>query len=178
MATRSIIMTAAFCLAIAVAGGCERAERVAPAPEHKSATQSPVLSGATLALTIVEQSSEEVVVELRHQPREGEALPRLMELHLRLSDNLSLLSASRGAAAEAVGKDLVVKEKEGNVLRALLFSAQNVKRLGEGELARFRLKRSDTGSAKVELLDKMPVFAPPEANEGLLLADPLEIPAP
>ena len=176
MGNRLIIIISAAVLVAACLSGCERARDETPAPvEEKAAAVAEVDSSATLALTVVEQTADEVVVELRHNPRADKPQPRVMELHLRLSENLSYVSATAGAAATTAQKELVVQPKEGGVLRTMIFSAQSLERLGEGALVRFRLSKTSAAPARVELLDKMPVFAPPEANEGLLLADPLEI---
>ena len=181
MQIRRILLSGTVIAAMALTASCERASQAGQetnTPAEQAKAPDEAHGTATLALSVAEQTPSEVVVELRHQPRAGDPLPRMMELHLSLSDNLSLVSATKGPAAEAVAKDLVVLEKDGHVLRTVLFSAQNLERLGEGVLARYRLKRGDSGPARVEILNKMPVFAPPEANKGLLLAEPLEIAAP
>ena len=178
MTTRRLLLVAAVTLSVVCTAACERAGKSTPAPAEQGKAPAEVHTSATLALTVVEQTAEEVVLELRHHPRADSPLPRMMELHLRLTDNLKLVSATKGAAAEAVAKELVVQEKADHVLRTVLFSAQNLDLLGDGVLARYRLARTDAKPAKVELMNKMPVFAPPAANEGFLLPDPLEIAAP
>ena len=171
----SLLCAAAIWLPVA-ASGC--AEPVAgPAA---TAVDGPPSFDTTLGLQLVERTANRAVVDLWYAPAEGQAGPRAMELWLRLPDGVTLASAEAGEAATAAGKTLVAQAHEGNELRLVIYGTASLDRVAAGRIASLQLNVDDTiagaaGPVQLELLDRLPIFAPAEANVGLLLPAPLVI---
>jgi hypothetical protein len=103
------------------------------------------------------------------------AQARVMELHIKHSPDLEYVDATKGPALDAAAKDLVVQAKAPDVLRTLAFSAANVNTIGDGTLVRYRFTAKGAGPYRVEVLSDAPIFAPPTANAGLHIADPVDV---
>ena len=146
------------------------AEAPEPAPAAAPAATAP--TAATLTLVSGEATATEVAVDLHYARDPARPGPRMMELHLRVTGDLAYLHAERLAAAEAAGKDLTVQPRDDGTLRVLLFTTTNVNRLGPGPLARLWFAR---GAGTVTLLEQSPIFAPPEADLGVTLGQPLTL---
>jgi hypothetical protein len=56
-----------------------------------------------------------------------------------------------------------------------VFSGSNVNRLSSGVLATYRFEKVGDEPANIEILTEQPIFAPAEANQGLIVSDPLNI---
>ena len=123
---------------------------------------------------IVEKSSDETeVVTLSFANESGQNGPRMMELYLQLSDNLQYVSSERGQSLVGAEKELVVQTKDGKKLRIVAYSSGNVNELQSGVVARLSFRKTDENAARLEILTDSPIFAPSEANEGLLVGDPI-----
>ncbi|MBM4318875.1 MAG: hypothetical protein FJ125_02705 [Deltaproteobacteria bacterium] len=164
-------MNLRLCLLLAVLGLCACAPAALEPPPP--APSSP--GGATLALELAAQDDGAIVVDLRYARRPEQAGPRVVELYLGLSDNLGFAAAEPGEAAIRAGKQLTVQPGADGTLRTVLLSPSSVAQIDSGLLARYRLTRRSPGPARVEILDRTPVFAPVEANEGVVLGDPLPV---
>ncbi|PKN56104.1 MAG: hypothetical protein CVU56_17870 [Deltaproteobacteria bacterium HGW-Deltaproteobacteria-14] len=156
------------------AAGC--AEPVAgPAA---TAVDGPPSFDTTLGLQLVERTASRAVVDLWYAPTEGQAGPRAMELWLRLPGGVTLASADAGEAATAAGKTLVAQAHENHELRLVIYGTASLDRVAAGRLASLRLDVTapgPAGSLQLELLDRLPIFAPAEANSGLRLPPPLAL---
>ena len=144
--------------------------------EHPAAPADaePAAGGATLELVLAAPSGElpaESLVDLHFHRGDLAEAPRMMEVHLRLT-GLTHIESEPLSAATAAGKQLVVQEQEGATLRVVLYATGNTSRLDSGPLARLRLHGA---GGTVELLDRRPIFAPPEADAGVTLGAPLEL---
>ena len=138
-----------------------------------SARALPQGATAMLSLTVTEQGAEHVVVEVRYDRAADATGPRMMELLLRPSDGLAYVSSEALASVTGADKQLVVQEQEGATLRTVVFATTNTNRLGPGPIARYRFKRTGAGGTAVEFIESRPVFAPPEADVGLVLGKPV-----
>ncbi|MGM0577191.1 MAG: hypothetical protein ACQEXJ_15810 [Myxococcota bacterium] len=177
--TPRILLRLALVLALAVAAaGCDKPVDVGGSTGDEATpeeTTEPLDPTPTLALSLVERSGDEVVVELTYNPPEGVEGPRTAELWLHHSDGLAFEAAEAQAALEAAGKRLVVQQKDGGELRTIVFSTTDPSRVGGGPLVRYHFRAEGGGAATVELLERMPVFAPSAANRGLHLPEPLVV---
>jgi len=99
--------------------------------------------------------------------------PRVVEMFVRHSENLSFESVTPGDAATAAGKEVIVQVKDAQTLRVLLFSSSSTKTIDSGTLATIHLDRNP-GRAHAEILLDKPLFAPQSAQDGLAVSDPVE----
>jgi hypothetical protein len=101
--------------------------------------------------------------------------PRMIELWLNISNVAELVASSPGTALEDSGKEFVIQDKGNGLFRAIAFSSSNVNSIGSGELAVVALRRASPGTMRVEILTDRPMFAPQEAQQGLIVGDPIEL---
>ena len=130
----------------------------------------PAAAGATLFLTATDAPGG-LTVDVHFRRREQLEGPRAAEIWLKTNGSLRFSGSSPGAAANAAGKTVVAQAKPDGEVRLVLFATGNLDRLDSGVLARLTFERTAPGPADVELLAKMPVFAPPETNEGVILGE-------
>lgn len=95
--------------------------------------------------------------------------PRVAELRLSLSPDLTFVSAQAGPALTEAGKDLIAQVEEDGVIRLVALSASSAAEIGSGVLATVKVRRSGSGPSTAELLLDRPLFAPQEATQGLLI---------
>jgi len=166
-------------LGLVLSLGCADGIPVGDAPSAQPEAAAPQSAiedtGETLKLALISETADEVVAELYYTPRDDMKRPRVMELMVKASAELMYVSAERLEAAEAAGKQLVVQRKDEGVLRTILFATNNLNLMGPGALIRYRFKRIGTASARLELLPTLPIFAPADANDGLMLQEPLMV---
>ena len=122
-----------------------------------------------------ETDGEDVQLRVRFERPLAGSGPRVAEIVIERSDNLELVSAGAGEAAEAAGKQVVVQEQPDGALRVLMFAPGNVTELGSGAIAQLHLRRTGAAAAKLDLRTDKPLFAPAQANEGLRIGEPLQI---
>lgn len=139
------------------------------------AADGPPSFDTTLGLQLVAHSADSAVIDLWYAPDEGQPGPRAMELWLRLPDTATLAAAEIGEAATAAGKTLVAQPQGDHDLRLVIYGTASLDRVAGGRLATLRLTLATPGPATVELLERLPIFAPAEANTGLRLPPPLVI---
>lgn len=170
-----------FALAMLLVG-CQQDEAAEPAEPATSQPAStadkstqPLGPLPTLALQVAERTGDAVVVDLVYAPDDGAEGPRAVELWMTHSSHLTYESATPLAAVEAAGKTLVVQPKEGAELRTILYSAASLETIGAGPLVRYRFRVTKPGAATVEIMERMPIFAPAAANQGLMLPKPLVV---
>lgn len=156
----------------ALALACQPVESGASLSDPTSS--NPGGTSYSLWLELADLGPDLAAVDLHYARPADQPGPRVAELHLTLSEDLSLERAEALEAAEVAGKQLVVQETPGG-LRLVLFAADNLTRLDSGPMARLQLRRVSGDSAAVSFTDKQPVFAPPEANAGLILGPALAI---
>ena len=162
-------------LTLAACDGSRLANTAEPTVEPGAAEAAVEVTKASLALTVREQTDSEIAIDLRYLRRQDQAGPRVAEIHLRHSPGLELQASRAGSAATLAGKEVVVQPTEDGVLRTVLYSTTSLDRLDSGVIATYRFARTGGGAARIELLPRLPVFAPAEANQGVLLGETLEI---
>ncbi len=145
-----------------------------PASEPESAAEAS-LANTTLELTVLDQSEDTLSVRLDFNRRSDKQGPRVAEILLRLSDNLRFVSAEAQDAVTTAGKELVAQAKDGGVVRLVIFGTTSLSELESGPLARLEFRKTGAGKATLSVLPEMPIFAPVEANQGLLLPEPLVV---
>ncbi len=135
-------------------------------------TPAPVVSTETVALRTVSLTDTHAVVDLEYRRRPEQPGPRVAELQLALT-GVEFQAATAGDSASRAGKQLVAQPSDGR-LRLVLYGTGSLERLDSGTLAQLTLRR--TGPVgRLELLSDDPVFAPSEANDGVLLGAPLTL---
>lgn len=101
--------------------------------------------------------------------------PRIMELFLKHA-GFTFLRAEKGEATKAAEKELIAQEQEDGSLRTIIFSSANLNTLSVGTLATYYFERTPGASeARLELQTDNQIFAPREANEGLVVQDPITV---
>ena len=105
--------------------------------------------------------------------RKSDKGPRVVELQLEYSSNLNYINHKKGGTLEKSDKQLHVQELENNQLRLVVFAIDNTNEIDTGRLATLTFKKLDGEKSTVRILTDSPIFAPAEANEGLLVSEPL-----
>lgn len=105
----------------------------------------------------------------------GKTGPRVGEIVLKLSPSLRFVSAVTGQSLKDAGKELVAQPLVDGTVRLVFLSATNTQTLGSGDLATLQLERISNEPGKVEFVLGKPLFAPQEANDGLLVGAPLTL---
>ena len=118
---------------------------------------------------------DEVEIVMQYfSPANIELGPRVAEIFVKYTDNLRYLASEKGDALEKAAKQLMVQNlEEDNKLRLVILAMDNTNELDTGRLATLKFERSGSGESTVRILTDSPIFAPQEANEGLLVSDPL-----
>lgn len=130
-------------------------------------------AGATLSLQHAAMAGAVATVDLVYAHAADQPAPRVAEIMIAYDVTALAWEGSEAlAAAELADKQLVVQDK-GGVLRIVLFSAENSARLDSGPLVRLHFKRLGEVPTALSFTAHQPVFAPPEANEGVVLGPPL-----
>jgi hypothetical protein len=150
--------------------GCQ-----ADGPSVADPAPAPGQAGATLQLAVVQQDGGSVVVEVSYHPDADAERPRVAELWLGHSPSLKLLASEARDAVTAAGKTLVVQDKGEEGLRTIVYSSSNLDRVQGGAIARYQFLVEGPGPHWVDLLERMPLFAPMEANIGIMLPARLAI---
>ncbi len=102
--------------------------------------------------------------------------PRMAEIYLKHPTEWNFSEAVEGNAVSDAQKQLIVQEAEEGLLRVLVIASDNINEMQSGTIATLKFEREDGERGTVEILtDRPPIFAPEEANEGLLVGDPVEI---
>lgn len=155
-----------------VSWGCGDAPAHPEGPEPAGSIES----SETRVTLAVEPTDEAGVYELHVEYARGAdaAGPRVVELRLEHSDNVSLLDFASGEAVERAGKELRVQERDG-VFRTIVYSSSNIVELDSGRIATLRLKRDGAEQGRVSILVDQPIFAPQLAEQGLLVGDAVEL---
>ncbi len=171
----------ALLLLLPLAAGCigdDPAGTTAPTdpPPHASAIEAGGPTLSLVALDVGEGSGDLVTLELRYNRREGQEGPRAAEIWLKHSAGLAFESAEALAAATDAGKTVHAQARPDGELRLVVYGTATLDRLGSGPLARLHFRRGDAaGPHTVEILARMPIFAPAEVNQGVHLAPQLVV---
>jgi hypothetical protein len=113
-------------------------------------------------------SSSGRTLELAYEPADA-VQPRVAELRVQLSSDVTFASATAGDALTDAGKELISQVEPGNIVRLVALSAGSATTIGGGTLATISISRKGSGPSSAELLLDRPLFAPAEANDGLLV---------
>ena len=159
-------------LAALVLSGCS--DSLGPgAPE--GAEPIAAVDGATLRLIASTQTATGTAIDLYHNRPLAERGPRMMELFVQLSGDLRYLRHEPLAASLAAEKGLVVQPRDDGTLRIVLFATTNTLRIASGPLARLWLEGA---RGTVSFVNHRPIFAPPEADQAIVLGKPLTVGGP
>lgn len=159
----------AFSACEAIDGGGDRGPAGAPTAPSSDASDAP-----TLSLEVVAQAADSVTVDLIYNRAELDA-PRIMELYIETSANITFKTSYAGPAAESADKQVVVQPQDDGSLRTIVYSGQSLHPIDSGAVVRYEFARSGTGEASLNFLERMPIFAPAGANNGLSLGDPVTL---
>jgi hypothetical protein len=97
--------------------------------------------------------------------------PRMVEVRLRWSKSASIAGHQPGGAALAASKDVYLQRVADDEARVIVFAAGNTERIESGVLAEL----ATSGSGQLEIVPMAPMMAPAEAEEGLLVGDPVQL---
>lgn len=152
--------------------GCD-----AQSPTPKGPTEAPPIEASPLTLSLAPAPATPgtVAIDVNYLHKVNRTAPRMMELYLRHGEGWTLQSAEPLTATTSAGKELVVQDQGGGLLRVIVYASGNTATLASGGLARITFSTSGNTSGTVSLESRMPIFAPAEANDGLLLGPPLTL---
>ncbi len=122
----------------------------------------------------VEDRYGEVFVDIQFFRAKVKNGPRMAEIFLKYPAGWNCVEGIDGKAVEIGQKQLILQEKEPGLLRVLVLASNNTIKLQTGTIASLRFDRNDGVRGTVEILTDKPIFAPDEANEGLIVGDPVE----
>jgi hypothetical protein len=141
-------------------------ERVSDAPPPTPATEAAPVETRTLWLAAGPEAGTVDLHFHRTPDRDG---PRQMELFIGY-DGLTLQGEIALPAADDAGKRLIVQD-DGERVRVILLGAQSIQALDSGPLARLRF----AGRGQLQLEARPTIFAPPPANQGVVLGDAFDM---
>jgi hypothetical protein len=136
---------------------------------HADAANSDTASSRQLVL----QSLGGDLVALTYQSSRGMD-PRVLEIWIQCTNVQSVRGYTAGAALDAAGKALSVQAKGNGLFRLIALSSENTIGIRSGELAQLEFERASEGLIRAEILTDRPMFAPQEAQAGLVVGDPIE----
>lgn len=100
--------------------------------------------------------------------------PRIVELYMTYTNNMEYISSIEGDAIVKANKQLIIQnQKNKKQLRLVILASDNTNELDTGRLATLTFEKTDSEEATLRILTDKPIFAPTEANDGLLVSDPL-----
>jgi hypothetical protein len=124
--------------------------------------------GTTLRLQQVLAQDGRLVVDLEYHPSEGAVSPRMMEVWLGLGSGIRFLKGEPLESVSSSGKLFVARDQPDG-LRVVVLSTSDLAPMPTGALGRLYFEATGQGSTTVSVLERMPIFAPPGANQGLSL---------
>ncbi len=178
MKTSTLSLAAALLALAALTTACDQhAGPPAGAPPGATIEEA----DETLSLRFVSLVDDVATVDVSYLRRDTQAAPRMMELWLHVGADLAFVDAEPLEALELAGKELVVQPRDDGVLRLVVYAANNLATIDSGPIARLTLSThsGQLSDAAVTIEERMPMFAPADANEGVLLGPPVVVaPAP
>ena len=118
-----------------------------------------------------EDAHDVVSFALYYVRRPNQHAPRTVELMVDFPASMSFMGATPLSAVTLASKELIVQQPSPGVLRVVILAAGNLNYLETGPLARFSFKGEHNGGA-LSVRERVPYFAPLNANEGVTLAPP------
>jgi hypothetical protein len=128
-----------------------------------------------LYLALEGSDEENVTVQLQFVKREGVPGPRAMELFIAHPENLVYTGVDSLPAVASADKKIIVQEKSYGVLRIIVYSSENTNRLNTGGLASLHFERRAGQGGDIVFASEGQVFAPVDANRGLLFGEALRV---
>lgn len=120
-----------------------------------------------LALQPEEAPAGEVAYTIAYARPPNRPGPRAAELQFRHGDGVEFVRAEALSAIQVAGKQLIAQARADHEVRVVVLSPASLTTLDSGPLVRLVLRRIGPGSTSLELLDRRPFFAPPEADLAL-----------
>jgi len=172
---RSITLLVSFLVVLSACAEVQESS-VSSAPSEPALDLSAPIDedGTTLRLEQVMDPQGRLVVDLSYHPSEGAVPPRMVEIWLGMGSGLAFESGMAGEAVTNAGKLFVAREEEAGV-RVVILSTSDLTPLSTGSLGRLVFRRDGSGPASVSILERLPIFAPQTANEGLSLPPMLDL---
>jgi hypothetical protein len=169
----------AWILFLILCAGCSEGKDSLNDPQSgdQTAKEESVTPTAERRKIWLESSSKENLqqVIVQYNGAENGQNPRVAEVFLRHSSNVKYKGVEKGEALRLAEKQLVVQEVEEGLLRVVILSSENTNTIDTGVLLTAAFEKTNNKAGKLEILTDQPLFAPEEANEGLLVGDPIEI---
>jgi hypothetical protein len=166
--TDTTFRLAALVLSMSITAACEDTD-------EGSFDQKPTPSVESDRPLLQLGKADEDTVSLSFVRGSDQAGPRMMELFVELSPELAFVEAEAGDATINAKKQLVAQDQGNGLVRLVLYSTGDLNTFDTGEVARIQVERADGKPGKVSLRTDRPLFAPLEASQGLLVADPLTL---
>ena len=129
---------------------------------------------ANLFLRLGNSQELQRVIELQYSLQPNSEGPRAIELFLTYPQEWEYEKVDALPAVVQANKRLIVQEKEPGLLRVIVFASTNLDRIGSGGLAAFHFYTNNQ-AGEIAIRNQMPVFAPVETNEGLVLGETLRV---
>ena len=139
-----------------------------------TAHQAPVaIEDAKNTFQFIMQShtTEQINLELKYHRRTQQVGARSMELFLEYPPHLQLQNYLPASSVQTAEKQLIIQNKEPGISRVIVYGI-NTKELASGTLFQFTLQGKRQSGDLLYIRDKFPLFAPAQANEGVVLGQP------
>ena len=175
--------------------GCETDVRISTAPPAEtSATPSPAVpieqerraspgeprpaiesSPFNLQLQMASKEASSYTVHLIYQRRPEQSAPRTAEILIEYPEELRLAQVNKLTATMTADKDLIVQHPSVGRVRLIWMSIGHLGTIDSGPLAElvFTGQPSPRSAVHILSLPHRPWFAPPAANDGVVVSDPL-----
>ena len=167
---KQIKIVAVACLVVLTMGACATESPSSQPTGPKSTDDSDPPDRPTLSL-IVSANDDDVVLDVRYGRPDEAVAPRIAELVITHSPGLAFGSCQKGYVLEQAQKNLIVQKRNPGELRAVAYSSSNLLDISSGILMTCQFERIDAAPQEIGLSTQKPIFAPAEANTGLLVDD-------
>ena len=129
----------------------------------------------TLQLQMADRSASGFTVRLVYTRKPDQAAPRTAEILIEYPEDLRLAQVNKLEATTSADKDLIVQHPSAGRARLIWMSVGHLGTIDSGPLAELKFTGSPSPESAVHILSlpSRPWFAPPAANDGVLISDPL-----
>lgn len=141
---------------------------------EQTKNKAPVaIENAHSSFTFVTQSSQanSITVELHYHLRSTQQAPRSMELFLEYPEHLQLTHYQVLSELKRADKNLMIQSKEPGVSRVIAYGI-NTNELQSGPLLQMTLQGARQSNDLIHIREQFPLFAPVQANEGIVFTSP------
>ena len=173
-----LMMSIALCAFACASDESDRGFGADSSGDDRAAFDAHVLEHGAMVGTAVELVSgarNGVLVHVNYLRSDGQAAPRMAEFYLNHSANLQFVDVVAGSSALAADKTVVGQVRGGETVRVVVYSVGHTATFDSGRVASLRFAIEEAGPIDVSLQADRQLFAPVDANAGLVISDPQSV---